>query len=184
MKEILYEIANGNLSRLEKILENEKTKQIIEANASRIAKNPQERRELISTGQSIVGELLMRNFTIEPDTKDVEGRFIGYISKTLPKRMIAYVQKGYVKNAVSLDTLADSAVLVDNDFEDSVIDKIDLENAVNSLTRTQQRVIRGIYFDGLTPLEVARQYGISISSVSQAKKRALKILAVKLRNED
>lgn len=79
---------------------------------------------------------------------------------------------------VSLDAaLYEGDVFVDKDADlDKFTDRIDLQQAISTLTNHQQRIINGRYFEGLTYIELGKELGITEASVRRAADRALKQL--------
>lgn len=55
-------------------------------------------------------------------------------------------------------------------------DRIDLQQAISTLTEHQQRIIKGHYFEGLTYVELSKELGITEACVRKAADRALKQL--------
>lgn len=52
--------------------------------------------------------------------------------------------------------------------------KIDIEYAVSRLNDRERTVIKGIYLERMTPAEMAREYGCTVSLVRQIRDKALR----------
>ena len=55
-------------------------------------------------------------------------------------------------------------------------DEVSIHRAISQLLPEQQRLIRQIFFDGITPSEIARSEGVDKSAISHRLTRALKKL--------
>jgi len=79
---------------------------------------------------------------------------------------------------VSLDAaLYEGEVFAAEDADlERCADRIDLQQAISTLTAHQQRIITGYYYEGLTYVELGRELGISEASVRKAADRAIKQL--------
>ena len=68
-------------------------------------------------------------------------------------------------------TIADKSI-----FEDNIVSKLSLQNAVNQLPPRQQKIIKYTIIDGCTQAQTAKILGISQQAVAANKKQALNYL--------
>ena len=76
--------------------------------------------------------------------------------------------------------LADLGLLQIAPAPDEALEKVllreELENSLNKLSKVQQRVIKGRYFDGKTLDEIAAEFGLDRSRIAQIENKAIRNL--------
>lgn len=131
--------------------------------------------------QSVIKEFIIKNY--EYTNEFTEEKFIIYLKNALPNRLNRKLnQWRFQANTISfdfLDNLLDNGAdistneIVKEDFSDLETDKMDLNNALKTLTERQMQVISMIFYEGYNEIEISNMLKISQQRVNKIKKQSI-----------
>jgi RNA polymerase sigma factor (sigma-70 family) len=112
-------------------------------------------------------------------TYDRERRFTAWLFAIARYKMIDYFRR--VGRLRPIDGVEDT--LLDEDFENGAIARLDMDKLLDELPPKQARMIRATRIEGASVAEAAQAYGIGESDVKVSVHRGLKAIATRLRGE-
>ncbi|MEL7533332.1 MAG: sigma-70 family RNA polymerase sigma factor [Bacteroidota bacterium] len=123
--------------------------------------------------RDFAGDLFVKLF--EHLQKQEVDNFPAWLGRTTRNRLHDLRRKDQVRDDYKSVFVPPEAPKIENAW-DFAMDKQELKSALESLSDTEQTVIRGVYFEGKSYQEIGEEYDWSFNQVRGARERAIRKL--------
>lgn len=171
LKEILYKIkVDGDLSYLNNLIKFDKVQNLIRNIIKKYHFNNKHIKFLCET---MIKEITIKNFNYQ-DSDYIEEQYLHYLKKSLGRKVRREINQDRPEEELMSGLPNDYENIGEySDFAETLVENIDLCNALDQLEPDERYVLEKIYLEGYTEVEIAENFNMSRQNINKIKNKAL-----------